>query len=68
MATAVDFTFSPGDTQLEVPVQIIEDVVLEKTEDFYATVRAFDSRVSIFQETATIRIEDDDGNRHCSQL
>ena len=61
VGSSVDVTFVPGDTQVPVAVQIIDDVVLERTEEFYATVRAFDSRVTVIQSSATVRIQDNDG-------
>ena len=61
IVSVVDVTFSPGDTQVPISVQIIDDAILERTEDFYATARVFDSRVTVFEQTANIRIQDNDG-------
>ena len=42
-------------------VPTTNDVVLETTEEFYARATLFISRVSVFESSASILIQDNDG-------
>ncbi|CAI8033561.1 FRAS1-related extracellular matrix protein 2, partial [Geodia barretti] len=60
VGSAVNVTLLPGDTQVKVSVPTTNDVVLETTEEFYARATLFISRVSVFESSASILIQDND--------
>ena len=53
--------FQPGQTQILVPVTIVDDEVLESLEDFTALLSNPGDRVGIGVDTATVNINDNDG-------
>lgn len=61
VGSAVDVTFFPGDTQVQVTVPTTDDNVLEQTEEFFARATQFNSRVAVFESRASITIQDNDG-------
>lgn len=64
IGTAIDVTFVPGEAQVEVPVTLIDDEVLEQTEIFFARVMDLEPRVNLFQASATVVIQDNDGKNN----
>ena len=68
VGSAVNVTLLPGDTQVKVSVPTTNDVVLETTEEFYARATLFNSRVSVFESSASILIQDNDGKGAKSNL
>ena len=61
---ATNVTFSPGDVQKHISIQIVNDAVLEGMEGFFGTLTPVDTRVTIFEPDADVRINDDDGRKN----
>ena len=62
--SATNVTFSPGDVQKHISIQIVNDAVLEGMEGFFGTLTPVDTRVTIFEPDADVRINDDDGRKN----
>ena len=60
-ATSVDLTFTPGVNSLTVSVPIIDNAILEDTEQFFGDLSTSDPDVDLRPQRTTIRIADDDG-------
>ena len=60
-ATSVDLTFTPGVNSLTVSVPIIDNGILEGTEQFFGDLSTSDPDVDLQPQRTTIRIADDDG-------
>ena len=61
----VQLTFDGNTDRLPVTITIIDDSILENTEDFFAVLATSDAAVSLSPEQATINIlEDNDGIYH----
>ena len=61
-ATSVDLTFTPGVNSLTVSVPIIDNGILEGTEQFFGDLSTSDPDVDLRPQRTTIKITDDDGN------
>ena len=61
LGSATNVTFSPGDVQKHISIQIVNDAVFEDLEDFFGTLTPVDTRVTIFEPDADVHINDDDG-------
>ena len=60
MSTAV--VFAAGETEQTLIIPIVEDRVLEETESFSIEISSISSGVTIENGTASVVIEDNDGN------
>ena len=60
-ATSVDLTFTPGVNSLTVSVPIIDNGILEDTEQFFGDLNTSDPDVNLMPSGANITITDDDG-------
>ena len=54
-----EVTFSPGEFTRSVPIATLSDLPAEGNEDFFATLSAIDSRVSVTEPEATVIITED---------
>ena len=59
IATSVDLTFTPGVNSLTVSVPIIDDGILEDTEQFFGDLNTSDPDVDLRPQRTTIIIVDD---------
>ena len=57
----MDLTFTPGVNSLTVSVPIIDNGILEDTEQFFGDLSTSDPDVDLRPQRTTIRIADDDG-------
>ena len=57
----MDLTFTPGVNSLTVSVPIIDNGILEDTEQFFGDLSTSDPDVDLRPQRTTIRITDDDG-------
>ena len=60
----MDLTFTPGVNSLTVSVPIIDNGILEGTEQFFGDLSTSDPDVDLQPQRTTIIIADDDGNIH----
>ena len=60
----MDLTFTPGVNSLTVSVPIIDNGILEGTEQFFGDLSTSDPDVDLQPQRTTIIIADDDGNFH----
>ena len=61
--TTMTVTFQPGETSVIVPVPILDDSLIEPTEVFSASLSTTDSTVTVGDDTATVDILDNDGEK-----
>ena len=59
-STAVEYTFTPGITRLDIPVPIVDDVTFEQLESFSAQLTTSHAEVIIDVPMTTVDIWDND--------
>ena len=57
---AISNTTTPGDCAFTIPVTIVDDVLIEGTENFTVAINSTDLFVTIGFATTTVLIEDND--------
>ena len=60
-------TASVNDTMGEVRIPIVDNVILEESENFTVTMVGTNPRIVVDTTPTTITIIDDEGKRKCSQ-
>ena len=62
-STAVEYTFIPGDTRLDIPVNIVDDTTFEDSETFSGRLTSSQAGVLIDVPMTTVEILDNDCKR-----
>lgn len=65
MTVTMPLVFQPGETEILVPVTIVDNDVLEPDEQFSAVLSNPGERVDLGMDTAEVNIIDDDGMCTC---
>ena len=60
VATMTTVTFDPGEKMKEVGVTLLDDVILEGTEDFWVTVSSEEVDIVLTPRTAVMNIVEND--------
>ena len=60
-ATKITVVFAPGESVKTISVPIEDDDVLEELEMFFATLTTSDTRVELFNSSASVSIVDNEG-------